>query len=370
METGAAGADAGQSVTSSTTSMRSSTSASTAALGAISGAQRAPFSAEEKYTRGSSAAGGVDGLDDLGVVDALQVDRRDAEVLWPRVGAGDRRRRAVATKRLRADARTVGLRETGHRGWRSLRPRSDVSSARIALLGRLQRRSEATAASETSPVGCLCRDALRVDWDSDAAADAPYIATMASTTDTHGVRLRVVFAERQPSRTGVDLSDLESAFVLLDALFKVAWAISDPETLRIEAEFRSRFPHGSGGEALLLRRFPPSALAPLPNPRSLVMQSRLDLIAEIPREFVRGGGPVAALGVLIERVLDFPVRIQVQREKLLARKAAWEAARTRSELLVIAGQAQALQALDTGELKIQNVELLDSDDNRYHSKTE
>lgn len=194
---------------------------------------------------------------------------------------------------------------------------------------------------------------------------------MAPTTDTQRLRFRAVFAERdKPARAGVDLTDLESAFTQLDALFKVAWAISDPDTLRLEAEFSSRFPHGSGGEALVLRRFPPAVPAPLPVLRSLAMQSPVDLLAEIPGEFIWGGGAVAALGVLVERVLNFPLRIQVQREKLRAEKAAWEAARMKSELLVIARQAEALKALEAGNLEIRNVELLDSDADQDHGGLE
>jgi hypothetical protein len=186
-------------------------------------------------------------------------------------------------------------------------------------------------------------------------------------TDTQCLRFRAVFEERESSRDGVDLTDLESAFTQLGSLFKVAWAISDPETLRLEAEFRSRFPHGSGGEALVLRRFPPSVPAPLPILRSLAMQSPIDLLAEIPGEFVRGAGAVAALGVLAERVLDFPLRIQVQAEKRRAEKAAWEATRTKSERLVIARQAEALKSL-AGNLQIRNVELLDSDADQHHGE--
>jgi hypothetical protein len=194
---------------------------------------------------------------------------------------------------------------------------------------------------------------------------------MAPTTDTHRLRFRAVFAEREkPSRAGVDLPDLGSAFTQLDALFKVAWAISDPETLRLEAEFSSRFPHGSGGEVLILRRFPPSAPAPVPVLRSLAMQSPVDLLAEIPGEFLWGGGTVAALGVLVERVLNFPLRIQVQREKLRAERAAWEAARTKSELLVIARQAEALKALEAGNLEIRIVELLDANADQDHGESE
>jgi len=211
-------------------------------------------------------------------------------------------------------------------------------------------------------------EARPAERDRNGRADAPYIPTMAPTTDTQSLRFRAVFVEREPSRAGVDLTDLESAFTQLDALFKVAWAISDPETLRLEAEFRSRFPHGSGGEALVLRRFPPSVPAPLPILRSLSMQSPMDLLAEIPGEFLWGGEAVAALGVLVERVLNFPLRIEVQREKLRTEKAAWEAARTKSELLVIARQAEALKALEAGNLEIRNVELLDSDADQRHGE--
>jgi hypothetical protein len=187
---------------------------------------------------------------------------------------------------------------------------------------------------------------------------------MAFTTDAQCLRLRAVFVERERRETGVDLADLESAVTVLDALFKVAWAISDAETVRLEAEFRARFPHGSGGEALLLRRFPPTAPVPLPTLRSLVMRSQLDLLAEIPREFVWAGGAVAALSVLVERALNFPLRIHVQQEKLRAEKAAWEAARTRSELLVISQQADPLKALDSGTLGIQSLQLLDAGDDQ------
>jgi hypothetical protein len=193
---------------------------------------------------------------------------------------------------------------------------------------------------------------------------------MGSTSDTQHLRFRAVFAEREPSRTGVDLTDLEAAFTQLDALFKVAWAISDPDTLRLEAEFSSRFPHGSGGEALVLHRFPPSVPAPLPVLRSLATLPPIDLLAEIPDEFLWGGGAVAALGVLIERVLNFPLRIQAHRAKLRAEMGAWEAARTKGELLVIARQANALKALEAPNLEIRSAELLDSDTDQEHGQSQ
>jgi hypothetical protein len=188
-------------------------------------------------------------------------------------------------------------------------------------------------------------------------------------TDAQCLGLRAVFEERDFAETGVDLADLVSAFSVLDAVFKVAWAISDPETLRLEAEFRSRFPHGSGGEALVLRRFPPAAPVPLPTLRSLRMQSSLELLAEIPSEFLCAGGAVAAFSVLVERVLNFPLRIQVQQEKLRADKAAWEAARTRSEFLVISQQAEALKALQSGTLEIQNLQLVDTGDDQHQRRS-
>jgi hypothetical protein len=190
-----------------------------------------------------------------------------------------------------------------------------------------------------------------------------------AATDLQALRFRAVFAEREPSR-GVDLSDVESVFTQLDALFKVAWAIGDPETLRLEAEFRARFPRGSGGEPLLQRRFAPEPPAPLPSLRSLVLRSPLELLADMPAAFVLGGGAVAALSVLIERVLNFPLRLHVQREKLRAQQAAWEAARTRSELLVVAQQADALRALESGNLEIRSLELVDPDDDAHRREAE
>jgi hypothetical protein len=188
---------------------------------------------------------------------------------------------------------------------------------------------------------------------------------MAPTTDTQGLRFRAVFAQREPSRTTrADLSDLQSAVTQLDALFKVAWAISDPDTLRLEAELRSRFPRGTCAASL------PSPPAPLPQLRSLAMQSPLDLLAEIPGEFVWGGGAVAALSVLIERALNLPLRIQVQREKLRAEKAGWEAARTKSELSVIAQQAEALKALTSANLEVRSVELFNADNDQHEAATD
>jgi hypothetical protein len=68
----------------------------------------------------------------------------------------------------------------------------------------------------------VCGEPRPVARDGNGAADAPYLATMASTSDTQRLRFRAVFAEREPSRAGVDLTDLEAAFTQLDALFKVA----------------------------------------------------------------------------------------------------------------------------------------------------
>lgn len=214
-------------------------------------------------------------------------------------------------------------------------------------------------ASETSPPLCVANR-----WSHATATGQPThpkFATMAPTTDTQRLRFRAVFAEREPSRAGVDLTDLEAAFAQVDALFKVAWAISDPDTLRLEAEFSSRFPHGSGGEALVLHRSPPSVPAPLPVLRSLATLSPIDLLAEIPDEFLWGGGAVAALAVLVERVLNFPLRIQAHGAKLRAEMTVWEEARTKGELLVIARQANALKALEAPNLEIRSAELLDSD---------
>jgi hypothetical protein len=100
------------------------------------------------------------------------------------------------------------------------------------------------------------------------------------------------------------------------------------------------------------------------------MLSPVDLVAEIPDEFLWGGGAVAALDVLVERVLNFPLRIQVHREKLRADMAAWEAARTKAELLVIARQADALKALEAPNLEIRSAELLDSDTDQDPGESE
>jgi hypothetical protein len=43
----------------------------------------APSQAERCVDRDHRGSAGVDGVDDLGVVDALQVDRGDPQVRWP-----------------------------------------------------------------------------------------------------------------------------------------------------------------------------------------------------------------------------------------------------------------------------------------------
>src|SRR5215207_897208 len=52
--------------------------------------------ARASYRRGPSAHGGVDGVDDLGVVDALQVDRGDPEVGVAELALDDDQRHAFA----------------------------------------------------------------------------------------------------------------------------------------------------------------------------------------------------------------------------------------------------------------------------------
>jgi hypothetical protein len=50
--------------------------------------------------------------------------------------------------------------------------------------------------------------------------------------------------------------------------------------------------------------------------------------------------------------------------------AAWEAARTKGEILVIARQADALKALEAPNLEIRSAELLDSDTDQDHGESE
>jgi hypothetical protein len=158
------------------------------------------------------------------------------------------------------------------------------------------------------------------------------------------------------------LSDVEATLSQLDALFRVAWALADADTIRLEAEFRGRYGEGTGGETLLLRPFPPAA--PMPNPvvRALSMRSPLELVAELPSAFIVSGAAVAALGVLIERVLNLPLRIRVQREKLLAEQARYKAERTQREVTVIRHQATALEALGSSSLRAHAIELFELHD--------
>ena len=165
------------------------------------------------------------------------------------------------------------------------------------------------------------------------------------------VQFRIVLAGASPSP---DLGDLEAVFRQLTALFRVAWAVSDDDTLRIEAEFRSRFPQGTGGEPLLLERYP-AAAPPLPRLRSLSIDSTLELRAELRPEFLQAGGAVAALAALAARAFDVPLQGIPQLE---AERASWEAQRTTGELAVLTHQGEALRALAPQNLDVRQLELV------------
>jgi hypothetical protein len=192
-----------------------------------------------------------------------------------------------------------------------------------------------------------------------------YICGMAPSrgpaADLRDLGFRAVFVpspDRLP-QSAPDLSDVESALTQLDALFRVAWAISDTDTLRLEAEFQSRFTGGTGGDVLLRQRFLPAPAPPMPLIRSLSVRSPLEIVAEIPPAFVLGGGAVAALGVLVERVLNLPLSIRARRERIRADIARYEAERTRSQAVVIAQQTAALRAIAPQNLYVRTVELFD-----------
>jgi hypothetical protein len=58
---------------------------------------RSPSEPERGADRDHGLAAGVDGLDDLGVVDALEVDRGDAEVAVAELALDDDERRALVS---------------------------------------------------------------------------------------------------------------------------------------------------------------------------------------------------------------------------------------------------------------------------------
>lgn len=180
---------------------------------------------------------------------------------------------------------------------------------------------------------------------------------MASAFGPQPVLFHVVLAGAGGSPAAPDLADLESTFHQLTTLFRVAWAVSDEDTLRIEAQFRDRFPRGTGGESLLQWRFV-AAATPLPQLRSLTMQSTVELLSEVPPEFLASRGAVAALAVLAERVFDLPLQARANQEVLRAERARWEAGRTSSELAVLTQQSESLTALAPQHLQMRRLELV------------
>jgi hypothetical protein len=174
------------------------------------------------------------------------------------------------------------------------------------------------------------------------------------------VGFRAIFEpSSQSSPNASDLSAVEATLSQLDALFRVAWAIADADTIRLEAEFCGRYGERTGGETLVLRPFPPAPPLPEPVVRALTMRSPLEIVAALPSAFVVASAAVAALGVLIERVLNLPLRIRVHRERLLAEKARYEAERSESEIRVIRVQAVGLEALGSSQLRPRAIELFE-----------
>jgi hypothetical protein len=141
----------------------------------------------------------------------------------------------------------------------------------------------------------------------------------------------VFFSVAYPDpKDGFTARDAAGVFAQLDALFRAARAIADPEWLTSAAE---RVGGGSGAALGSDRALEPPAPKPAQEPavRRIHMDWRhIEVATELPWEFIVGGGLVG-LVTMVKAVAGAPPRVQVAIAQLSAEQADWEARRTAAE---------------------------------------
>jgi hypothetical protein len=151
------------------------------------------------------------------------------------------------------------------------------------------------------------------------------IAAMASVENVAAGARAVFFSIAYPDpQDGFATRDAASAFAQLEALFRAARAITDPQWLGAAAEEADGAPD------------PP---APKPSQEPLVRRIHMDwrhleVATELPWEFIVGGGLVG-LVTMTKGVAGAPPKLQVAISQLAAEQADWEQRRTDAERAVI-----------------------------------
>jgi hypothetical protein len=159
---------------------------------------------------------------------------------------------------------------------------------------------------------------------------------MASVENLAAGARAVFFSIAYPDpEDGFTTSDAGSVFTQLEALFGASRAVTDPRWLGSRAE------SASDAEQLA-----PPGLKPAQQPlvRRIHMDWRhIEVVTELPFEFVVGGGLVG-LVTIIEAVAGKAPNIAVRINQLMVEQADWRQRRTEGELAVIAHQADGILA--------------------------
>jgi hypothetical protein len=157
---------------------------------------------------------------------------------------------------------------------------------------------------------------------------------MASVENVAAGARAVFFSIAYPDpQDGFRARDAGDVFGQLDALFRASRAISDPLWLGSRAEQLEKGAAAEGdGDPLVP---PPAKPSQEPRVRRVHMDWRhIEVVAELPWEFIVGGGLVG-LVTMVEGVATVPPRVAVQISQLSAEQADWKGRRTPPELEVI-----------------------------------
>jgi len=156
--------------------------------------------------------------------------------------------------------------------------------------------------------------------------------TMASAENVAAGARAVFFSVGYPDpQDGFTTRDAASVFDQLDALFRSARAVTDPQWLAAAADRVAR-QDGSPDHAIE----PPSPKpAQEPKVRRIHMDWRhIEVATELPWEFIVGGGLVGLI-TMVKAVATEEPRVQVAISQLSLEQADWEARRTDAERPVI-----------------------------------
>jgi hypothetical protein len=160
-------------------------------------------------------------------------------------------------------------------------------------------------------------------------------SAMATSENVAAGARAVFFSIAYPDpKDGFSTRDAAGVFDQLDALFRAARAVTDPQWLAAAAE---RIGQGGGEAPPPDHAVEPPAPKPSQEPavRRIHMDWRhIEVATELPWEFIVGGGLVG-LVTMAKAVGGQEPRIQVALSQLSAEQADWEARRTEVERPVI-----------------------------------